>query len=160
MGAGKTSVGQRVAALTGLDFFDLDQEIERDAAMTVAEIFDREGEEGFRKRESAHLARLCDSQSAVIALGGGAFAQPDNAAKVRASGALVVFLDAPAAELRRRIAPQAHTRPLASDEKRFYALYEARRAAYAEADVRIDTSGKSIDEVAQQMLEELGHMFR
>lgn len=158
MGAGKTSVGGELATLLDWQFVDLDSEIERATGTTVASIFETHGERHFRELERDHLLRICTDANAsmVVSLGGGAFAHAGNAALIRSKRSIVVFLDAPVDELRRRIAPAASTRPLAADEQAFARLYAERRAAYQQADVTIDTLNKTIAQVAREIAQALG----
>jgi shikimate kinase len=158
MGAGKTSVGRALALRLGWDFADLDDLIEQQEGRTVAEIFRDSGESAFRAAEtSALLALLAQPESAakVVALGGGAFVQRQNAQALAASGASVIFLDACIEELRHRCEPAAGRRPLFRNEEQFRKLYEARRQAYMQASVRIETTGLSIDEVVEAIVRRL-----
>jgi len=88
MGAGKTEVGRRLAVRLGRPFVDSDAEVEVEAGATVAEIFAREGEAGFRRRERAAIERVAGT-SAVVSLGGGAMAQPGMPARLAGSGRTV-----------------------------------------------------------------------
>ncbi len=151
MGAGKTSVGQRLAQDLGWRFVDLDDRIVAADGRSVPEIFRAEGEAGFRAKETAALQTLIGElgiQPTVIALGGGAFAQPRNVALIRNTKLPVVFLDATVEELMNRCQAQAGQRPLFQDENQFRQLYEDRRSAYMEAGLCVDTSGQSVSEVA------------
>ena len=101
MGAGKTTVGKHLARLLGRDFVDLDTEIEARSGADIPWIFDVEGEEGFRKRESAMLAELVLRENLVVATGGGVVVKPENR-QLMASSGLVVYLAVPAAILYER----------------------------------------------------------
>ncbi len=92
----------------------------------------------------------------IVALGGGAFAQPENAALLEQAGAHVIFLDGPAEELFRRCQQEQRERPLLRDAKQFRQLYEQRRASYLKAACRIDTSGKDVDAVAAEVACRIG----
>ncbi len=159
MGAGKTSVGRALAARLGWEFEDLDNRIERREGRTVPEIFRDSGEDHFRRAETEALKELLEeltnSSFRVVAMGGGAFVQQSNVALVRASGVQVVFLDAPVKELWQRCSEQAIVdgveRPLRSDQEKFGRLYALRRSRYLQAKVRIDTSGKPVDQVAAEV---------
>jgi len=159
MGAGKTTVGAAVAKELGWGFIDLDDVITGAALRTVAEIFRDEGEAGFRERETEALRHVLDRKlclrPTVVALGGGAFVQPQNFHLIRNAKHPTVFLDAEIQELRNRCATQAGRRPLYQDENQFRQLYDARRSAYMEADLRVDTAGKAVDEIVKEVISRL-----
>ena len=139
MGSGKTTIGRLLAERLGWSFADLDDEIEAEEKVSIAEIFESRGEEEFRRIETEMLRRhvrvIERGQPAVIALGGGAFAHPASRELAMQHG-IAVWLDCPFEMVQRRVAPTTH-RPLARDPERFAALYEARREVYALADLRI-----------------------
>ncbi len=95
MGAGKTTVGRQLARLLHKAFIDLDTEIEARSGADIPWIFDVEGEEGFRKRETSMLAELATKQDVIIATGGGVVLNPDNR-NVMSSSGLIVYLAVPA----------------------------------------------------------------
>lgn len=95
MGSGKTTLGKRLARECGVDFIDLDREIERRTGVTVGTIFEIEGEAGFRSRESQLLTEICDEGKRVVATGGGTVLQPLNRARMQAAG-WIVYLHATA----------------------------------------------------------------
>ena len=158
MGAGKTRIGRALAGLLCWSFVDLDEEIELSQKMPIREIFQREGESQFRKIETETLSRKLVEMSAstVIALGGGTFVQPSNADLLRASGARVIFLDTPIEEMLQRcqVAPQTspeNLRPLAADSDAFRALYMERLPRYRNADLAVNTAGRTAEENAQEI---------
>jgi shikimate kinase len=157
MGAGKSSVGRELAVRLGWEFVDLDDRVIAREGRTIADIFRDDGEAAFRQMESRALAEVIEEArngiSTVIALGGGAYVQPENAQTIRATGFPVVFLDATLDELRRRCAPHGATRPLFQDEERFRQLYESRRTHYLKADLRIDTTAMPVETVAEEVLQ-------
>lgn len=102
MGAGKTTLGKRLAREFGLVFIDLDREIERRNGVSVATIFEIEGEAGFRHRESQLLAEVATQHGLVVATGGGVVLNPMNRARLLATRS-VVYLRAPASLLFERI---------------------------------------------------------
>ena len=101
MGCGKSTVGRRLAALTGRRFVDMDVFIEQQAGMTVGEIFNRYGEVDFRRREREACADLAAMDGLVIAAGGGALTFPENAATLSATGTIVLLEISPETVLRR-----------------------------------------------------------
>jgi shikimate kinase len=156
MGAGKTTVGRLVAQRLQRRFVDLDDRICQREQREIADIFRDSGEPYFRRLESECLRSLVQEAAAagslVIAVGGGAFVQPSNAALLREHGFNTVFLDAGVEELRQRCASGGPDRPLAHDENLFRQLYEARRGAYMAAEMRVDTGGKTPEQVVEEVL--------
>lgn len=152
MGAGKTSVGRRLAANLGWPFVDLDQEIERLAGETVREIFAHAGEGRFRELEAAVLAESMRQDPVVVATGGGTLTFPHNLAAARSAG-LVVWLNPEFATLTRRVGGRGkEDRPLFRDEETVLALYRERLPAYALADLKVDiAAGESAAEVAARI---------
>ena len=164
MGAGKTTVGKLLAGQLRCLFIDLDNEIVDCERRPIPQIFRESGEPGFRKLERSTLRSLITSldhpdldrapreeAGYILAVGGGAYSDAENAALLRQYGWTSVFLDAPIDELRRRCAAEAADRPLARDENHFRQLYEARRGSYMAADLRVDTAGKTPGQVAQEI---------
>ncbi|HLW87773.1 MAG TPA: shikimate kinase [Terriglobales bacterium] len=154
MGAGKTSVGRSLSRRLGWGFEDLDDRIESHTARSITEIFRDCGEAEFRRLENTALRELMGEPGAaprIVALGGGAFAQPDNVALLESAGAQVVFLDGTVEELFRRCRQEERERPLLQDAKQFRELYEQRRSSYLKASCRIDTTGKQIDGIAAEV---------
>lgn len=141
MGSGKSTVGSLVAARTGAAYRDLDAMIEEHCGMTIAELFDRDGEAAFRDLE-ARLLPDALTPGAVVALGGGTPLRDDSWALIRRR-AVTVWLDAPLALLMARAAGHRADRPLLRDrdENGLRALLEARLPRYREADHRLDGSG-------------------
>ncbi|MBH0237276.1 shikimate kinase [Methylobrevis albus] len=138
MGAGKTSVGRRLAARLGLDFVDADQAIEEAANQTVPEIFAQHGEAYFREGERRVIARLLRDGRRVIATGGGAFMNAETRAAIRAAG-VSVWLKADAAVLFERV-KRRPTRPLlqtADPLGTLKRLVEERYPVYADSDITI-----------------------
>ena len=138
MGAGKTTVGRRLAARLQLPFVDADAEIETASGLTVAEIFERFGEAHFRDGERRVIARLIDGLPKVIATGGGAFIQKDTRALIL-QRTVAVWLDADVATLVERVR-RRNTRPLLMGRDPGCVLTElaaARNPIYGEAPIRI-----------------------
>jgi shikimate kinase len=142
MASGKSTVGRHLAHRLGWNFFDTDHEIESAEKATIAELFDSRGEAEFRRIEweilRQHVRWVERGRPAVIALGGGAFAQEMNRALLSEHG-VTVWLDCPFALVQRRVAAQqgGALRPLARDPGKFEALFEERRSIYTLADVRV-----------------------
>lgn len=159
MGAGKSSVGLALSRKLGWPFEDLDVRIEAQERRSIEQIFQQSGESAFRQMEHAALRSLIRDLGAapkVVAVGGGAFAQGNNAALLEETGFPVIFLDAPVEELFRRCQEQQLNRPLRRDLEEFRSLYEARRPDYLKAAVRIETSGKDVEKVAAEAIKSLG----
>ena len=153
MGSGKTTVGRLLAAQTGCRFVDLDERIEQAAGISIREFFERHGEPPFRELEHETLERVLgeiaeSGGAAVVALGGGTFAQPQNQEALRGAGAAVVWLDCPIEELIRRCATMTH-RPLFRDESSLRQLYEQRLPSYRAADARVESSGEPREVIAR-----------
>lgn len=154
MGAGKTAVGTALARLLGVPFLDSDEEIERAANMTVAEIFRRDGEPFFRARESEVLARLLAGSPAVLSTGGGAFMSAANRAAIAGKG-VAVWLRADLDLLWQRVRHKS-TRPLlrnADPQGVLADLLAVRAPVYAEAAIIVDARPDySIEEMAEKVL--------
>jgi shikimate kinase len=159
MGAGKTSVGRSLGRRLGWSFEDLDDRLQARAGRSIAEIFRDLGEAEFRRLENTALRELLSELSTgsrVVALGGGAFAPPENAALLERAGVHVIFLDGSVEELFRRCQQEPRERPLLRNIKQFRELYDQRRPYYEKASHRIDTTGKEVDEVATEVACRLG----
>jgi shikimate kinase len=147
MGCGKSSVGRRAAKLLGRQFCDLDRYIEQKAGMTVTEIFQKEGEEGFRARETQAAEEAASQQGMVIACGGGTVLSQRNVDAFHKHGAKILFLDVPVAALQERLKNDKR-RPLLQvpDRRKVIAeLYEKRCPLYqAAADMTIDGGAPAV----------------
>jgi shikimate kinase len=164
MGAGKTSVGRALGEQLGWTFEDLDERIERRERRNVSEIFRDSGESVFREAEHAALGELLQELRGgvkkVVALGGGAFAQRANAQLLEAAKVPTIFLDGGVQELWRRCRQQVERqgieRPLLGSIESFRKLYQARRRYYLKASFRQDTSGRTVEQIAAEVVEALG----
>jgi shikimate kinase / 3-dehydroquinate synthase len=156
MGTGKTEAGRRAAELLGVPFVDLDLVIESRTGTPVADIFARRGEEEFRRLERAAMADAARLSGAVIATGGGAVLDADSFRRV-AHGATVVVLTCRPEEIERRLAAAdpPMRRPLLADGRpeRLRHLLESRAGAYAAAGEALDTTGRTVEEVAASLAE-------
>lgn len=156
MGAGKSTVGRRLARKLGLPFVDSDSAIEDASGFTAAEVYERYGEKDFRDGERRLVARLVDGSVGIIATGGGAFVDP-RTRQLLNDKAITVWLDAPIDILTERTS-RRDTRPLLrnTDPKRtLEKLAEERRPSYSEAHIRV-TSGKGgHGEVVERIIEAL-----
>jgi shikimate kinase len=153
MGAGKTTIGRRLALRLGLPFVDADAEIEIASGMTVAEIFERFGEAHFRDGERRVIARLIDGAPKVIATGGGAFVQDDTRALLL-ERALVIWLDADVPTLVDRVR-RRNTRPLLKGKDPgavLMALAAVRNPLYAEAQIRIASKASPHNDTVEAII--------
>lgn len=151
MGAGKSTVAERLARLLKRSFVDLDSEIEAAFGMPVPAIFAGPGEAAFRAMEARLLRQAICRPDRVVALGGGTVI--DSGSRALLSGEpLWVQLDVPLAELQRRIGERGVRRPLWGDPDALAVLFEERQTHYAEADVRIDADAPPGD-VASKILD-------
>ncbi len=149
--AASPTVGNLLAAALAWSSIDLDTVIEAGQGLTIKEIFENSGEPFFRQVEHAALISSSQAEPAVIALGGGTFAQPVNVDLIRNSGGVTIWLDCPPEILRARCEGMAH-RPLFRDEESFNKLFYERVAFYRLADHRISTQGRKPEEVVEQIL--------
>ncbi|NYS25789.1 shikimate kinase [Rhodobacteraceae bacterium 2376] len=157
MGAGKTAVGREIARRIAVPFLDSDEEIQRAANMTIAEIFARDGEGFFRRREAEVIARLMRERRGILSVGGGAFLNADTRALISKLG-VSVWLRADLELLWSRVKGKS-TRPLLRTEDpraTLAALMDAREPHYALADLVVDARpGYAIGDMAAKVLETL-----
>ena len=136
MGSGKTTIGQRLANLLGLHFLDCDHELEAHTGASVSLIFEIEGEQGFRERESRMLDELSARKGVLIATGGGTVIRPENRKILRERG-LVVYLKTPVSQQIKRLRLAAEPDPL-------YASV---------ADIEFPARNRSLDVAAEKLAE-------
>lgn len=156
MGAGKTTVGRRLAPRLGLPFFDADEEIERAAGMTVADLFEHHGEESFRRGEAQVIARLLAGPPHVLATGGGAILDAGTRALIK-ERATSVWLRADVDTIYKR-ATRRPTRPLLRNDDpqgTLARLLESRSAYYSEADIVVDSCLGPHDRTVDAVMEAL-----
>lgn len=154
MGSGKTAVGRAVALKLAVPFLDSDQEIEAAANLTVPEIFQRDGEVFFRKRETEVIRRLLETQSGILSTGGGAFLAQVNRENIAQKG-VALWLDAPLDLLWNRV-KHKDTRPLlrtADPRATLAEIFAARTPIYKLAELRVACAHDlSIDEMAERVI--------
>ncbi len=161
MGAGKTTVGRRLATRLGRQFIDSDEEIELAAQMSIPEIFEQRGEAEFRAGEMRVIARLLKEKDIVLATGGGAFVNSETRAMVKA-GAVSVWLKANADILFERVSRRSN-RPLLKTENpraTLEKLIADRYPLYAEADVTVLSRDVPQDNVASDVVSALLHFLK
>jgi shikimate kinase len=156
MGAGKSTVGRKLAQMLDRPFCDADEEIEKAAQLTVSEIFDKFGEPYFRDGERRVIARLVQGGGGVIATGGGAFCQDETRALILEQG-VAVWLDSEVDVLLERVG-RKDTRPLLRDgdpREILTRLRAAREPFYAQAPIHIKSGSGPHQNTAMRILEEL-----
>jgi shikimate kinase len=154
MGTGKSSVGKRLAEMLGCDFVDLDAWIEAEAGMSISQIFASRGEPAFRALEAQMVERVAGDTGSIVAAGGGTIVDLKNLEMLKRSG-IVITLTADVETILSRI-DAGDDRPLLQGEdksERIRILMEQRAQAYAKADIVIDTSPLSVDEVARRIID-------
>src|SRR5687767_15067224 len=153
MAAGKTTLAQALGRRLGWRAEDVDVLVEARERRTVAEIFAREGEPYFRSVERQVIWALLPLRHAVVATGGGTFVDAENRAAINADG-VSVWIDVPLDVLLARI-PADGRRPLANDRVQMAMLYETRRLAYQEAQLRLDATRARSEELVEQLIDQL-----
>lgn len=152
MGTGKTKVGKQVAQNLGWRFIDTDTLVEQEAKLPISEIFGRFGESRFRALERNVIHKVASAQQAVIAAGGGAVVDSENIQALRQNGFLVCLEASPEAILSR---VAASDRPLlkgGDPRERIEQLMAIRKPYYAQADAMVQTTGRSVNEIAEEIL--------
>lgn len=161
MGAGKSSLGVRLAEQLGLRFVDADMEIEKAAQMSIADIFVQHGEAAFRDGEHRVIKRLLNDEPHVLALGGGAFINDETRSLVQ-ERALSIWLDVPLDELVARVERKPNKRPLLIGEnirEKLQTLLHARSPIYTKADLRVNVSGGAHDDAVDRLIASVAAHF-
>jgi shikimate kinase len=153
MGAGKSSIGRRLAMRLGVSFVDADAEIEKAASMSIEEIFSTHGEPYFRAGEARVIVRLLDGGPQVLATGGGAFMNADTRAAIRAKG-ISVWLRATLDVLSRRIRRRGDRPLLKNDDpmETLKRLIDERHPVYAEAEVTVESRDVPHDAIVEEII--------
>ena len=161
MGSGKTSTGRPLAKRLGYGFVDADAVIEQVSGCTIPEIFEREGEEGFRLIESQVLNAISQRHSLVVATGGGVVTKQENWGQLHSG--IVVWLDVDRAQLIERLRDDSTQRPLLQQSNPGAALdtlLQQRRPLYGEADLTVVIKDESPDAVADGILQLLPTLIK
>lgn len=158
MGAGKTSVGKLLSQSIDWPFVDIDRQIENEAGCSIVEIFRLKGEEYFRRLEKDIVDRVCITPGKVIALGGGAFLDPENKEACLSGGNKVIFLNASWNFIRQRLEIMKKSRPLlvGKSEEEVRELYNQRQNVYKQAHLEVFVDDfKSFSDVAEHIVKVL-----
>jgi shikimate kinase len=161
MGTGKTTVGRRVAELLKVPFFDVDDTIARQTGHSIGDLFRLKGETSFRVMESAAIQELSMHDRAVIATGGGSLMNPQNRDFLERKG-ILVCLSARTGTLLERLKDDL-TRPLLAGEtmpERIDRLLQERQAVYAMCPIQIATDGKTINQVAEEVVQKISAQWQ
>ncbi|MCI8639592.1 MAG: shikimate kinase [Coprococcus sp.] len=160
MGAGKSSVSGCLSREYGMDAVEMDEVIAKREGMGIPEIFEKRGEEYFRRLETELLIEIQSRNNAVVSCGGGAAMREQNVAEMKKNGKVVLLTACPETILNR--VKDSDERPLLNghkDVKYISGLMEARRERYeAAADIVVDTEGKSVSQICGELLEKLQEM--
>jgi shikimate kinase len=160
MGVGKSSVGTQLAKDLGYTFVDIDKLIEADQKLTITALFSKFGEPYFREIEAAIIQQVMMGEGQVVSTGGGAVIRDTNREAFK-KGGCVVCLTASPEVIYERIKHESH-RPLlqtADPKAKIKELLDSRTKFYAQADVCIDTSDKSVDDVIKLIKEKIRHAY-
>ena len=161
MGSGKTSTGRPLAKRLGYGFVDADAVIEQVAGCTIPEIFERDGEAGFRSIESQVLNAISQRHSLVVATGGGVVIKPENWGQLHSG--IVVWLDVDRGQLLARLRADSTLRPLLQQpdpEAALDTLLQQRRPLYGEADLTVVINDETAEAVADGILQLLPGLLK
>ena len=156
MATGKSSVGKQLASMLGYDFLDMDACIEAEEGIPIPRIFAERGEAAFRALESKMVERIANRRASVIATGGGTIVNPLNLEKLKSCG-ILINLTADIDTIISRTG-SGEDRPMLQQgdrRERILSLMAQRAGAYAQADLAIDTSTITVEEVARQIVDRL-----
>ena len=161
MGSGKTSTGRPLAEQLGYGFVDADAVIEQAAGCSIPEIFERDGEAGFRALESQVLNVISQRHSLVVATGGGVVTQQENWGLLHSG--IVIWLDVVQEQVMQRLRADSTVRPLLQTEDpeaAIHALLNQRRPFYAEADLTVVIDQETPDAIAEGILQLLPSLLK
>ena len=161
MGSGKTSTGRPLAERLGYGFVDADAVIEQAAGCSIPELFERDGEAGFRSLESQVLSAISQRHSLVVATGGGVVTQPENWGLLHSG--IVIWLDVVPDQLLHRLNADSTVRPLlqtSDPEAALNALLNERRPLYGEADLTVVINNETPEAVADGILQLLPSLLK
>lgn len=157
MGSGKSTIGEHLAKELSMPFTDLDSVIEESEGMTIPEIFNQEGEEGFREIEKKQILKVTGSAEGVVALGGGALQNQQIVDHLKLYGWLV-YIDASQVEILDRLSGTSG-RPMLDNseeiEQRISSLFDERLKFYKQAHFSIQTEKKPVEQVTTEILKKL-----
>lgn len=154
MGTGKSSIGIKLAEKLNMKFIDMDREIEKLTGMTVAELFRRHGEIRFRSEEKLMAQKLSRQNNLVIATGGGVVLKEQNIAMLRQNG-IIICLTADPEDIFERVRRKRANRPLLKKNLQvedIVNMLKEREPFYAVADFKVNTSGREMDEVVNEII--------
>lgn len=157
MGAGKTTIGRLVAKRLDNNFYDSDHEIESRTGADIPWIFEIEGEEGFRKRETTIIAELCELENIVLSTGGGVVLSQENCKRLKDNG-IVIYLKSSAEKLLKRIQTDKRRPLLQTDDKlgRIREILKEREPMYESlADEIIMTDRQTVNQIVKQILNKI-----
>jgi shikimate kinase len=158
MGSGKTTIGKFLAQKLNKKFIDTDEYIETEEKISINEIFSRFGESCFRNLETDIIKKICQADNQIISTGGGIVERPKNLDILKKNG-IIFYLYAPVEELYQRIKNEKN-RPLLNNDAPKWVLEKLlnkREEFYELCDVKIDTTGKDIDQIAGEIIEKFGN---
>ena len=161
MGTGKSTVGRRVSDILKIPFYDVDETIQRQTGRSIVDLFRTKGETAFRALESATVQELAMQERAVISTGGGALMNPTNREFLQKRGVLVC-LTARTGTLLERLKDDI-TRPLLAGEnmkERIDRLMQERQDVYAMCPVQVATDSKTIEQVAEEVVEKIKPLWK
>lgn len=162
-GSGKTTVGKVLAAATGRIFIDSDHEIEKQTGVDIPWIFEKEGEAGFRKRESEVINQLTQQHHIILSTGGGAILAPENREQLKNRG-VVIYLTVSIEQQMKRVIHNKHARPLLKtydSHEKLLELSRLREPFYLEiADFIYDTDNNRPQEIADAILNDIAQLTR